>query len=75
MNPPLRGAGLPGTRLGPRALLREGETPGSGLRPDHGARQHLGEVEHLGAAAAGPLAVIEHDQAIGAGDPHGVGTG
>src|SRR4029450_8529197 len=54
LNPPLRGAGLPGTRPGPRALLREGETPGAGLRPDHGARQHLGEVEHLGAAAAGP---------------------
>src|SRR4029450_6185394 len=59
LNPRLRGARLPGTPScpGPRSL--RGETPGSGLRPDHGARQHLGEVEPLGAPPAGPLAVIE----------------
>ncbi len=81
----VRGGGLNRAcsgRVGPQAaasglgrLSREGETPGSGLRADDRARQHLREVEHLGAAAAGPLAVIEHDQAVGAGDPDGVGAG
>jgi hypothetical protein len=74
LNPPLRGAGLPGTRLGPRALLVRGNPwVRAAARPRSAPAPGRGRAPRCGRR--GPLAVIEHDQAVGAGDPDGVGAG